>query len=107
MRVSLKTLIVGAALSVLAVAGAAQAAWPERPVTIIVPAGAGGGTDFTSRMIAQGLTGALGQQFIVENRTSAVITGEIVARAAPDGRLGHHPQAGPRRLRTRTDPFAS
>ena len=44
------------AVSVLALAPAgAQAEWPERPVTIIVPAGAGGGTDATGRLLALGL----------------------------------------------------
>jgi tripartite-type tricarboxylate transporter receptor subunit TctC len=41
-----------AALALTAAAGAAQAAWPERPITLIVPWGAGGGTDATARIIA-------------------------------------------------------
>lgn len=58
--------------------------YPSRPVRIVT-AEVGGGSDFTARLIAQGLTGALGQQVIVENRPSGFIPGEIVAKAAPDG----------------------
>jgi tripartite-type tricarboxylate transporter receptor subunit TctC len=51
----------------------------------IVTSEAGGGNDVQARMIARGLTAALGQQVIVENRPSGVIPGEIVARAMPNG----------------------
>ncbi len=87
MRVSLKTLIAGAALSVLAVAGAAQAAWPERPVTIIVPAGAGGGTDGTARLLAKQLQDELKQPFnVVNNGQGGGIVGHTqIATARPDG----------------------
>ena len=71
----------------LLVVGASAAhgqGYPSRPVRIVT-AEAGGGSDFTARLIAQGLTGGLGQQVIVENRPSGFIPGEIVAKAAPDG----------------------
>ena len=45
----------------------------------------GGGTDFTARVIAQGLTANLGQSAIVDNRPGGVTQGEILAKAAPDG----------------------
>src|SRR5262245_57341952 len=67
---------------------AAQAqAWPDRPVKIIVPYAAGGGTDVLVRVLADRLSDALGQSFIVENRPGAggMIGGETVARSAPDG----------------------
>ncbi len=51
----------------------------------IVTSEAGGGNDLQARMIARGLSGALGQQVIVENRPSGVIPGEIVSRASPNG----------------------
>ena len=51
----------------------------------IVTAGAGGGNDFVARIIAQGIAAPLGQQFIVDNRTTAVSAGEITAKAVPDG----------------------
>ena len=61
--------------------------YPARPVRIIVPLAPGGGTDNLTRIIAPGLSGLLGQQFIVENRAGAAtqIGTEFVARAAPDG----------------------
>lgn len=87
MKVSLKTLVAGAALSVLAMAGAAQAAWPERPVTIIVPAGAGGGTDGTARLLAKQLQDELKQPFnVVNNGQGGGIVGHTqIATARPDG----------------------
>ena len=58
--------------------------YPTKPIRVVT-SGVGGGTDFTSRLLAQGLSELLGQQVIVENRASSVITGEFVAKAAPDG----------------------
>ena len=58
--------------------------FPTRPVRIVT-AEVGGGSDFTARQIAQGLSTSLGQQVIVENRPSGFIPGEIVSRASPDG----------------------
>ncbi|HEY4142944.1 MAG TPA: tripartite tricarboxylate transporter substrate binding protein [Pseudolabrys sp.] len=65
----------------------ALAAWPERPVTIIVPFAAGGNTDGFGRMAAQRLGEAFGQTFIVENKPGAggAIAADLVAKAAPDG----------------------
>src|SRR5687768_15393096 len=57
--------------------------FPTRPIRIVCAA-AGGGADFVARLIAQGITGSIGQPIIVENRPSN-LTGEIVARATPDG----------------------
>lgn len=78
--------LAGAALAVLAT-GPAFAAWPERPVTVIVPWGAGGGTDATARIIASLLEKELGQPFNVVNRTggSGVVGHSAIATAAPDG----------------------
>jgi tripartite-type tricarboxylate transporter receptor subunit TctC len=74
--------------TVAAVAGPLQAAdWPTRPVTVIVPFGAGGNTDMMARLAAQRLTSKFGQTFVVENRPSAggaLGTGQV-ATAAPDG----------------------
>jgi tripartite-type tricarboxylate transporter receptor subunit TctC len=70
------------------VANFAQAQdWPRRPVRMVVPFTAGGGNDISARIIAQPLTEALGQQFIVDNRPGAAgnIGMEIVARSQPDG----------------------
>jgi tripartite-type tricarboxylate transporter receptor subunit TctC len=56
----------------------------SRPIRIVT-GGTGGGNDFLSRVVAQGLTQMRGQQVIVDNRPSGVIPGEIVMRSAPDG----------------------
>src|ERR1700704_699760 len=66
--------------------GFAQA-YPARPVTVIVPWGAGGGTDATARIVAALLEKDLGQPFNVVNRTggSGVVGHSAIASAAPDG----------------------
>ncbi len=73
----------------IAFAATAQAfaEYPERPITLIVPWGAGGGTDATGRMIAGLLKKELGQPVNVVNRTggSGVVGHSAIATAAPDG----------------------
>jgi tripartite-type tricarboxylate transporter receptor subunit TctC len=58
-----------------------------RPVTIIVPTTAGGGTDILSRIVGEQLSKQLGQPFVVQNLPGAGrVTGtEVAAKAAPDG----------------------
>lgn len=65
----------------------AQADYPSRPVRVIVPYAAGGGTDFFARLVFAEIGRLLGQQFVVENRPGAGtnIGAEAVARAEPDG----------------------
>ncbi|WP_149541491.1 Bug family tripartite tricarboxylate transporter substrate binding protein [Siccirubricoccus phaeus] len=65
----------------------ARAAWPERPVTAIVPFAAGGGTDGVARILAEQLGRALGQPVVIENRGGAngTIGAQAAARARPDG----------------------
>jgi tripartite-type tricarboxylate transporter receptor subunit TctC len=65
----------------------AQAAWPSRPVTVVCPWGAGGGTDATARIIANILEKDLGQPFNVVNRTggSGVVGHSAIATAPADG----------------------
>lgn len=67
--------------------GSAQAAWPERPITLIVPWGAGGGTDATARIIGSLLEKELKQPVNVVNRTggSGVVGHSAIAGSAPDG----------------------
>jgi len=66
---------------------AAFADWPERPVQLIVPYAAGGGTDTAARMLAKKLSDMIGQPVIVENKPGAAtqIGTAYVARAKPDG----------------------
>jgi tripartite-type tricarboxylate transporter receptor subunit TctC len=58
--------------------------FPNKPIRIVTSE-AGGGNDVQARLIAQGLTGALGEQVIVENRPSGIIPGDIVSKAQPNG----------------------
>jgi tripartite-type tricarboxylate transporter receptor subunit TctC len=76
---------IGIATSPLAVAAAD--AYPNRPITIIVPFGAGSGTDIVTRIIAQPLGIALNQNIVVDNRQGAngAIAAAYVAKAPPDG----------------------
>jgi tripartite-type tricarboxylate transporter receptor subunit TctC len=75
------------AAAALVTASLAQAAYPERPITFIVPWGAGGGTDTTARYFATMLEKELGQPVNVVNRTggSGVVGHSAIATAAPDG----------------------
>jgi tripartite-type tricarboxylate transporter receptor subunit TctC len=68
-------------------AHAQSAAYPARPVRIVVPFAPGGGVDVTARILAQRLTERTGQSFFVENRTGAsgIIGVEHVAKSPPDG----------------------
>jgi tripartite-type tricarboxylate transporter receptor subunit TctC len=91
MRATIRSTLIaiGAVLGVTLgfAATAAQAAWPERPVTVIVPFTAGGITDVLARLMAERLQEAFKQPFIVENAPGAagVIAAERVLKAAPDG----------------------
>src|SRR4051794_37125520 len=66
---------------------ASPQAYPSRAITIILPFAAGGPTDTLSRIVAEGMRGALGQPVIIENVTGAAGTIGVgrVARAKPDG----------------------
>lgn len=65
----------------------AQPAWPDRPITIVVPAAAAGPTDAVSRMVADQLRKSLGVAVVVENKPGAGgnVGATHVAKAAPDG----------------------
>ncbi|MBR0645451.1 tripartite tricarboxylate transporter substrate-binding protein [Plastoroseomonas hellenica] len=79
------------ATAVLPVAHAAAqtAAWPRRPVRLLVPYAPGGGTDVFARTLAEGLRPILGQPVLVENRAGAngLVGSEVVARGEADGHL--------------------
>jgi tripartite-type tricarboxylate transporter receptor subunit TctC len=65
----------------------AQAAYPNRPIRLLVGFSAGGGVDAMARMLGQRLGALLGQQIVVENRAGAsgLIAADLTAKAAPDG----------------------
>jgi len=62
-------------------------AWPDKPVTLVVPWAAGGSTDILARVLSDHLSRNLGQPFVVENRPGASgnIGSSLVARSKPDG----------------------
>ncbi|WP_426957301.1 Bug family tripartite tricarboxylate transporter substrate binding protein [Muricoccus radiodurans] len=86
--------LIAASLSMPFVARHALAAWPDRPLRMVVPFTPGGSTDILGRAMAQRLGEVFGQPFVVENRAGAggTVGSEVVARAAPDGltwMMGH------------------
>ncbi|WP_262028785.1 Bug family tripartite tricarboxylate transporter substrate binding protein [Microvirga sp. Mcv34] len=86
-RTLLKTLAAGSAAALAPWPGFAQSAYPTRPVRVIVPYAAGGGTDFFARLVFGAMGEKLGQQFVIENKPGAGtnIGADTVARAEPDG----------------------
>jgi tripartite-type tricarboxylate transporter receptor subunit TctC len=82
--------VAGAAIAVgalLATSHAVAQAWPSKPVRIIVPFGAGGGTDIQGRLLGKKFADSMKQNFLVENRpgASGLIGAEFVAKAPGDG----------------------
>lgn len=81
-------------------------AWPTRPITLVVPYGAGGTSDTAARLHADFMSNVLGQKVVVENRPGAQgnLAADSVARAAPDGYtllmggnfLSQNPSTGPK-----------
>ncbi len=78
---------VAAASLVLPLSAAAQARFPDRPITLIVPFAPGGVADLTARAVAEAMARSLGQTVVVDNRPSAgsIVATAAVAKAAPDG----------------------
>jgi len=74
--------LVSSVLAVVLIAGAAFAAYPERPITMIVPFAAGGPTDVTARIVGEHMSRTLGQQIIIENVAGAGGTTGISRAAA-------------------------
>jgi len=82
-RAQVAILLIGGSLAQTAVAQG----WPQRPLRMLVPQGAGSSNDTLSRIVALRLSELLGQQVVVDNRPGAggIIGMELAARAAPDG----------------------
>jgi tripartite-type tricarboxylate transporter receptor subunit TctC len=79
--------LLAASLLLPAVAAAQPAAWPAKPVTLIVPFPPGGGTDAFARPLAAQLSKQLGRQVVIDNRGGAggTVGASLAAKAAPDG----------------------
>jgi tripartite-type tricarboxylate transporter receptor subunit TctC len=93
-RTTAKLTLTALAAFALAGAPAAQAAYPDRPITMIVPFAAGGPTDVVARIVSENMSRTLGQQIVVENVAGAGgTTGATrLAQSAPDGytiMMGH------------------
>ena len=88
---AMKTKILFAVVAALSFAGhgdpSAAQNWPDRPVTMVVPFAAGGGTDLLGRIVAKRLSEVLGQQVVVENVGGAggMIGSARVVKSPPDG----------------------
>jgi len=85
-RLATRTLL-AAALAAATAAHAAEPAYPNRPVRLLVPFAPGGGADSLARIVSPRLSEAMGQTWVVDNRGGAAgnLAAEIVARANPDG----------------------
>lgn len=79
--------LAAAMVPLLAPLAVAQAAYPDRPIRLILPVPAGTGPDAAARTLTPGLTSVLGEQIVVDNRggASGAIGCELAARATPDG----------------------
>ncbi|HCQ50339.1 MAG TPA: ABC transporter substrate-binding protein [Achromobacter sp.] len=82
-----KSAVALVAVAALGFGGTAAAQWPERPITLIVPFPAGGGTDTFARPLAQQLTMQLGQAVVIDNKGGAggTVGAGVAAKARPDG----------------------
>jgi tripartite-type tricarboxylate transporter receptor subunit TctC len=87
MNASRRPLLAGLASTTVVRGAWAQANYPSRPIRVIVPFGAGGGTDNLIRLLEPHVTRSLGQPLVIETRPGAggIIGTEVVARAEPDG----------------------
>ena len=75
------------ACALVMAAGSAAAAFPDKPIRMVVISAPGGTTDIMSRLLAQAMGEGLGQQVVIDNRPGGggLISAEIVAAAVPDG----------------------
>lgn len=83
----MKNLLLTALVAAALPAGAQPQAWPDKPITVVVPFGAGGGVDATARIVLPKLAERLGQQMVIENvpGASGTIGTQRVIKSRPDG----------------------
>lgn len=86
-RLSRRRVLAGLLLPALPAMAFAQAAFPERPITLVVPFGPGGIADLTARTVAQAMSATLKVPIVIDNKPSAgsIVGSAAVAQAAPDG----------------------
>src|ERR1700730_9492935 len=86
-RVTLIRIICIALVSLIALPAAAETAYPNRAIKLLVPIPPGGAPDVAARLIGRYLSEALGQAVVIENRTRAHgnIAADAVAKSDPDG----------------------
>lgn len=79
--------LLAATVALPALPALAQGNWPDRPIRLIVPYGAGTSTDIMTRLVTQHMAETLGQPIVIENRVGAsgAVGSEVVAKSAPDG----------------------
>ena len=79
--------LAAAGLAAVSMAGHAQSTWPSKPVTLIVPFPAGGGTDAFARPLSAQFAKQTGKQLVIDNRGGAggTLGASIASKAAPDG----------------------
>ncbi|MDP3137606.1 MAG: tripartite tricarboxylate transporter substrate-binding protein [Burkholderiaceae bacterium] len=87
MRSLSKLFVTTIGIGVLSAAAHAQAQWPSRSISLVVPFAAGGPTDVVARTLAGSMSRTLGQTVVVDNKLGAggTVAASFVARAAPDG----------------------
>ena len=87
MPLPIRTLAASLLVAALGMQAVCAQQWPQRPLRMLVPQGAGSSNDTLSRIVALRLSEILGQQVVVDNRPGAggIIGMELAARAAPDG----------------------
>ena len=86
-RRTLLQLGAGTGLGLLLPAARAQGAWPSKPVTVVVPFPAGGGTDAFARPLSAAFAKSTGRQLVVDNKGGAggTVGATVASKAAPDG----------------------
>jgi tripartite-type tricarboxylate transporter receptor subunit TctC len=87
-KITKRLMLVSAmACAILGATNSWAQAWPNKPIRMVVPLAPGGGTDIASRVVANFLSEALGQQVIIENKLGAngVVGVDFASKAAPDG----------------------